>query len=329
MKTTPILSIIVPSYNIEKYVDECLPTFVDEKLIGKIKVILIDDGATDNTSLKIQPFVEKYPKLFAFIHKENGGHGSVINYGVHKIVDTKYFKVIDGDDWVDSNSLLALANYLYETDDDLVVSSCVFFYPQKQEIKYPIDKTLDYKEKTTYDDSILDHLNISIHSATFKRSLFIEHNITLTEKVFYDDNQFVCYPLFFVRKISFINDVVYYYRLGNFGQSVSINGIKKHFFDIENVRKHALDFYDKNKSSITQHQDRAICKILASSLCSFYPIIVYYSDNKLARKECRALKNVLKKYDLIYWYVKQRKFNKALLLFKFYFLGYFRKKVLF
>ena len=91
----PILTIIIPSYNTSKFVDECLPTFIDDYLIGKVVIYLIDDGATDDTQGKIQKYVMDYPDLFKFVHKENGGHGSVINFGVHNLVKSKYFKIID------------------------------------------------------------------------------------------------------------------------------------------------------------------------------------------------------------------------------------------
>ena len=64
----PILTIIIPAYNISLYVDECLPTYINDRLFEKIKVILIDDGATDDTKEKVERYCERYPDIFTFVH---------------------------------------------------------------------------------------------------------------------------------------------------------------------------------------------------------------------------------------------------------------------
>lgn len=218
----PILSIIIPSYNTSKYVDECLPTFIDERLFGNVVIYLIDDGATDDTKDKIMPYVEKYPQLFKFIHKENGGHGSVINYGVHKIVKTKYFKVIDGDDWVDTDQLVKLVDFLCESDVDLINTNYVEKY-EEGSIKESICNKV-FPNEPKFSDLIL-----TIHSITFKTSIFIDNNIYVREKVFFEDNEYVLYPLQYVEKFVYLPLNVYQYRLGTNGQSVTVESrINKH-----------------------------------------------------------------------------------------------------
>lgn len=223
----PILSIIIPSYNTSKYVDECLPTFIDERLFGKVVIYLIDDGATDNTKEKIMPYVEKYPQLFKFIHKENGGHGSVINYGVHKIVKTKYFKLIDGDDWVSSNALFELVNYLEKTNSDLVLSDYARVYTSKT-VKF------EYFNKPKVLKKI-NKVDILLHTCTFKTEIFINNNIRVRENVFFDDVEYVVFPFLYIKTVSYINSCVYYYRLGSATQSVSSSSMVRHYKDIENV----------------------------------------------------------------------------------------------
>lgn len=255
---TPILTIIVPSYNTSKYVDECLPSFISNQLINKVKIILIDDGATDDTATKIGKYTQKYPDLFSFVHKDNGGHGSVINYGVHKIVLTKYFKIIDGDDWSDSSTLLEFVSFLEQNDYDLVINDFVKVYHSKQEYQkcYGVEDYGHYRGFYT-----------TIHSMTFKTSIFKNNSIFVREKVFYEDNEFVLFPLEYVNTIGYFNKPIYYYRLGNTNQSVSVQSMLKRRNDYILVKNDILSKYLSWKDRL---KNESLIKYSQYSLTCFY-----------------------------------------------------------
>ncbi len=328
-KVQPILSIIVPSYNTSQYVDECLPTYIDDRLIGKIKVLCIDDGATDNTKEKIMPYVEKYPTLFYFYHKENGGHGSVINYGVHQVVDTKYFKVIDGDDWVDTEALVNLVEYLYQCDDDLVVSRFNYVWPDKTTQIDCIDsknnKDNKFKEKNTYSTEILPLLCIRLHSATFKTATFKDNNIVIPEKIFYEDNLYYMYPLKFIKKCSYINQNVYQYRLGVATQSTSKEQPKgKHYNDSIAVKYTLIEFYEKE---INGFDDKNIVIAFEKNVHIGLRSVFYtFDSNKRVRQELLQIDKAIKPYKSLRKALKNRdKFNRLLFFCHFHFLFFFRK----
>ena len=98
-----ILSIIVPSYNVEKYLEHTLKSFVEETVLEEIEIIIVDDGSLDHTKYIAEKFCKKYSNTFRLISKKNGGHGSTINCGIEAAIG-KYFKVVDGDDWVNTES---------------------------------------------------------------------------------------------------------------------------------------------------------------------------------------------------------------------------------
>lgn len=330
---SPILSIIIPSYNTSKYVDECLPTFIDERLFGKVIIYLIDDGATDDTEEKIKPYVEKYPQLFQFIHKENGGHGSVINYGVHKLVKTKYFKVIDGDDWVNTDALVKLVDYLFTTDDDAVVSSYQCVYPNKR-INTKATDNSGLIANTSYDISFINNFNITIHSIIFKTSIFIDNNIILPEKVFYEDNLYRLYPFLYVKTISFIDEPVYCYRLGNPNQSISIESSRKHLNDSYAVRNAGYSFYADNISKVSKELAIYFSRVLAHGLLLYKNLILLNPVSKKLQFELKRLYKEDKKYPLIIKSLKEMKSCKILFLFHFSLLSisfvkhYFCKKMI-
>ena len=116
-----ILTIVIPSYNVEEYLDECLQSFINSSVMNDVEVLIINDGSLDSTPDIAIKYQEQYPDTFRLINKENGGHGSTINTGVAE-AKGKYFKVVDGDDWVNTQSFVELVMRLKKTDIDLVAS---------------------------------------------------------------------------------------------------------------------------------------------------------------------------------------------------------------
>lgn len=314
----PILSIIIPSYNTSKYVDECLPSYIYKPLFGSIKIILIDDGATDDTVQKIQKYTKLYPNLFYFFHKNNGGHGSVINFGVHNLVDTKYFKIIDGDDWVNPGELKKLCDYLQYCDDDVVLSkySCVF--PNKTVI-------MDERKKNYHGNNYYG-ANLTIHSVTYKTSLFVNNKIFVREKVFYEDNEYRLFPLIYSKNISYTNFNVYNYRLGNPNQSVSLESIKKHFNDIVLVYEDLLTFYANFENNFASDKKNLIETIMAS-IIYFRQILLVFKNNKIAKEKLLELDSKIRKHHSLYIAIKKySSFNKFLMMSRYSFLSFFRKR---
>ena len=143
-----ILTIVVPTYNVEKYLSRCLDSLLyDEKTNKKLEIIVVNDGSKDN-SLKIaNEYKEKYPDSVLVIDKENGGHGSTINAGL-KIATGKYFRVIDSDDWVNIDEFPSYINDLEKLNSDIVLTnfSREYIYNSTQVIsKYP--KAIEYNKE--------------------------------------------------------------------------------------------------------------------------------------------------------------------------------------
>ena len=116
-----ILTITIPSYNVEAYIVATLDTMVTINNLDLLEILVVNDGSKDNTVAVAQQYVDKYPNSVRIIDKENGGHGSTINAGIREATG-KYFKVVDADDWVDTENLDLLIEYLQETDVDNVLS---------------------------------------------------------------------------------------------------------------------------------------------------------------------------------------------------------------
>lgn len=114
----PKISIIVPVYNVEKYVEKCLKSLANQTM-QDFEIIIVNDGSKDNSEEIIKNFKENHPNLqIKYLKKENGGLASARNYGV-KYATGKYISFIDSDDYVDSNLYKNLEKYMDE-DIDLI-----------------------------------------------------------------------------------------------------------------------------------------------------------------------------------------------------------------
>ena len=100
-----LITFAVPSYNSEAYLRKC----IDSLLVGgeDVEIIIVNDGSKDGTAAIADEYAGKYPTIVRVIHKENGGHGSGVNYGLHAATGL-YYKVVDSDDWADPEAMKKL-----------------------------------------------------------------------------------------------------------------------------------------------------------------------------------------------------------------------------
>ena len=101
-----ILTIVIPTYNMEKYLDKCLTSllFNDKDLLKQLEVLVVIDGSKDRSSLIAHSYEKKYPETFRVIDKENGTYVSCIKRGL-KEATGKYIKILDADDSFDTTNL--------------------------------------------------------------------------------------------------------------------------------------------------------------------------------------------------------------------------------
>ena len=129
-----LITFTVPCYNSAAYMDHCIETLLSAG--EQAEIILVDDGSTkDDTPAICDEYAAKYPTIVKAIHQENGGHGEGVNQGIRNATGV-YFKVVDSDDWLDTDALqqvlaelrahlndeqpldLMMANYVYEHVED-------------------------------------------------------------------------------------------------------------------------------------------------------------------------------------------------------------------
>ena len=241
-----ILTISIAAYNVEKYIKNTLDSLLINK-IEDLEILVEDDGGSDNTVNIVIEYEKKYPDIIRLIHKENGGYGSTINKSI-EIARGKYFKQLDGDDWYDTESLKKILELLRNIDSDVVYTPYKEFYENRKEYILQDFFDKEIQKECNVEDIILESKHyLNMYTLCYKTKLLKQSKIKLLEKCFYTDTQYAMYPIATANTIYITHYPLYIYRLGDEGQSVSLNGYIKHYKDHVKVSKDIIDFYNKNK----------------------------------------------------------------------------------
>lgn len=238
------------------------------------------------------------------IDKQNGGHGSTINRGI-KEAEGIYFKVIDGDDWVDKNAFEQLLDVLKESNEDLIVTNYTnqYILDGIEELVEVLDNSLS--NKTFYE---LPPKRLQMHGITYRTSILKDNNITLSEGIFYVDIQYTIYPMKFIKSWKFVPLNVYQYLLGRKGQSVGLESSKR------NVNHHLI-VTESMLEELSQVMDDNFLLMVNNTLKGLLErqfMVNYICDN---RKELMFKTfNLLEKYSYNFGIRRARKLVKLILL---------------
>lgn len=218
-----LLSVVIPTYNMEAYLRRCLDSVTRDDVPSSLELIVVNDGSTDDSLAIMQEYAEKRPDIVNIIDKKNGHYGSCVNAAL-KVATGKYFRILDADDWFDTDGLIKLLNELKNISADIIVT------PYKKVRK---TKTIEYKPKQvlynhTYNLSqepiweTQNHELFAMHSITFKTSILRSVNLHLSEGICYTDNEFLIYPTNNTKTISFFEISLYNYDMTREGQSMDL-----------------------------------------------------------------------------------------------------------
>lgn len=293
-----VLTITVPSYNVEAYLEECLDSFLCEEVMEDIEVLVVNDGSTDSTADIASRYEKLYPRTFRLITKENGGHGSTINTGVKEACGC-YFKVVDGDDWVNAASFVRLVNYLKGRPADIVASNYTWIDhatkrpTSRQEYPY---QNIEYGKIYPFAD-IVGKAFIDMHAMTIKTDLIRKANTPIDEHTFYVDMEFVAFPIPYVETVAFFEDAVYQYRLGLPGQSMSIQKMQKNMKNHMRVLMRLNHYYHQVEKGLSKDKKTYINTVVASMLTSQIKIYVSFPLGSGMRKEAMRLEAYFYKHN--------------------------------
>lgn len=294
MERNKLLTIVIPTYNMELYLNRCLDSLVllaNKEMFKMLQVLVINDGSKDNSLGIAKKYEEKYPTIFTVIDKENGNYGSCVNKGL-ELAKGKYFRILDADDWVVTDQLEKFILQLEKVEADLVLTNYSFVSQNGKQLvsmreasygkEYMID---NFDFHTTHNDMMF-----RMHAVTYKTSLLKNINLKLQSGISYTDAEYCYYPFVKASTMMFLNLDLYQYFIGREGQTVSKESMIKNFnhFYLVGIRM-LKDYLSMN--SYSPNKKETLIHFIANSLFGIYAVCLVLSK-KVSSEQMNKLKEV-------------------------------------
>ena len=266
----PKVSIIVPVYNVERYIVRSMDSLVNQTL-KDIEIIVVNDGSTDNSKKLIEIYQEKYPNKIKLVDKENGGLSDARNYGIPHATG-EYIAFLDSDDYVELDTYEKMYNKAKEDDSDLVECDFIWEYPDRKKI----DTGKIYNNKK----EMLTYARVVAWNKLIKRSLIEEHKIEFPKGLRYEDVEFFYKMVPYYNKVSFVKEPLIHYIQRSSSISNTQNERTKEIFTImDNVIKYYKEnnLYEEYKTELEYTYARLL-------LCSSLFRITKIEDAKIRKQ---------------------------------------------
>ena len=219
------LSVIIPVYNVENYLNECLDSVINQTL-EDMEIICIDDGSTDNSPYILKEYQKKDSRI-KIITKENGGQATARNLGI-KEVQGEYITFVDSDDFIEPTMFEKL--YTKSKDNNLDIAMCKIatYDNQTEEIKnnvwyYMLGVFRDFeKDIFNHKDTkeFTCHIAVTPYNKIYKTTLLKENNILFPEGLIFEDEKFFYDTYLRAKRVSIVDEFLYYYRINRKGSTV-------------------------------------------------------------------------------------------------------------
>lgn len=276
------VSIIVPVYNVEEYIDRCLKSLVNQTL-KDIEIIVVNDGSPDNSEEIILKYEKKYNNI-KYLKKKNGGLSDARNYGL-KYAKGEYIAFVDSDDYVSKDIYEKMYEKAKEGNFDLVVCNLNYVYD---------DRIVKCSSNINKDTTNIKKSMLNIYPAAwnklYKKSLF-DNNVRFKKGVWYEDVEFIYRLLPYIKTIGTISDYSYQYIQRDNSIIKTIDSRLYNYIDnwngiIEFYKKN--DFYDEYKKELEYCYVRYLYATFIKQACN-------YSKEEYDKAVNTAINNV-KKY---------------------------------
>ena len=210
------LSIIIPVYNVEEYLEECLNSVLEIRDIN-YEVLVINDGSPDNSQKIIDEYCKKDSRVKSFI-KENGGISSARNYGLER-AQGEYIWFVDSDDFINTNEFQKFFIEVQKEEFDIFIGN---YYFLKEDRKAKAEELFSNKTILSGKEVLKKKgQEIMARSYVWKnlynRKFLEENNLIFDEKIIIEDQLFSVLSFLKSIKIKYIDNYIYYYRIGRVG----------------------------------------------------------------------------------------------------------------
>jgi len=283
-----LLSFIIPSYNCQQYLDKCITSFIHKEVLDKLDIIIVNDGSKDKTEEVAQKYCDLYPNSVRLFNQENKGHGGALNTGCAAAVG-KYLKVIDADDWVETQNLPEFLRLLEMCDSDVVLTHHYTINISTNEVKkwksYPSEFGKAYTFEQIMSDWKSFDRSLTFHGITYSTEFYHKYGMKLSEHVFYEDHEFATVPCCYAKTITPFDLFIYDYRIGDVQQSVSDENQLKRISHTETVLKRFMKEYGTLKLKENSAGKKYYCMKAQGLLLSYITTVMLVEKKKKAGRK--------------------------------------------
>lgn len=260
------VSVIIPVYNVEEYIEKCLNSVVNQTL-EDIEIIIVNDGSEDGSKEIIQGYLEKYKNKIIYLEKENGGLSSARNYGI-PYARGEYIAFLDSDDYIELSMYEKMYKKAKEENSDMVECDFIWEYPHKTKI----DRGKIYNGKK----QAMETARVVAWNKLIKKEIITVNNLRFPDGMRYEDVEFFYKMLPYLSKISFVKEpFIHYIQRVNSIVNNQTSKTKDIFIILDNV----IDYY-KKISLYEEYKEQLEYIYTRFLLCSSLKRICKIADKK-------------------------------------------------
>ena len=266
----PKVSVIVPIYNVEKYLEKCINSLLSQTL-EDIQIILVNDGSKDNSGNIAKEYEKNNKDRVIYVEKENGGLSDARNYGL-KYATGDFIAFLDSDDYIEKNAYEEMYNKAIEENADYVECDFLWEFPNK----IRVDKQYPYKNKK----EMLSFVRVVAWNKLIKRQLITDNNLEFPKGLRYEDVEFTYKLIPFVNKFAYVNKPFIHYvqREGSIA-----NVQNERTAEIFTVLDNVIEFYKKN-NIYEKYRDELEYNYARYLLCSSLKRMCKIKDKTIREK---------------------------------------------
>lgn len=263
------ISVVVPIYNVEQYIRECLDSLAAQTL-NSIEVLLINDGTKDCSGEIAKEYAEKWPERFRYFEKKNGGLSDARNFAFPH-VRGRYIAFVDSDDYVDAHMYELLWNKALDTGADIVECELYKVYTSKLErINLP----------TCYSDikNYMINTRVCAWNKLYKTQWIKDLSVEFPKGLLYEDICFFFKIAPFMRGMpTTVHEPLYFYRQR---EGSILSASNKRILEVHDIFEMLFDYYSKH-NLLNEYEDVTEYKYVKTVLCSFLLRMLKIKDKKM------------------------------------------------
>lgn len=200
------ISIIIPVYNVEKFVERCVMSCIHQNILSdEYEIILVNDGSKDNSLSIIEGLAEKYSNIMVY-SQENQGLSGARNTGLRQATG-EYVWFIDSDDWIQENCIKKVTDVCFQRKLDMLQICAANMYNDK------IMRRFSYSDEESIFSGV-EALNRGIPFCApfsiYRRDFLEQHKLSFYPGIFHEDNEFSPRAYYYAERVSSLNDLLYY-----------------------------------------------------------------------------------------------------------------------